>query len=145
MTGPAYLSIRLFWGSLVAPQVHRVQRITPEGLITNFAGNGTASSTGDGGLAQLAGVREPRAIAAAPDGSVYIGQGSPPVIRRVDPRGIITTVAGQEPVAGFGGSAPALTVGSIEDMEVAPDGPVLVLTIRSGQGFVIAIGTDDDL
>jgi RHS repeat-associated protein len=73
---------------------YRVRRVSPEGIITTFAGNGNTGSSGDGGPATSAQLYYPAGIALGPDGSVYISDVAAYVVRRVDPRGIITTVAG---------------------------------------------------
>ncbi|MNK94750.1 NHL repeat protein [compost metagenome] len=56
-----------------------------------IAGNGTRSNTGDGGPATAATLFMPRGIAAAPDGTIYIVSSSS--LRKVDPSGVISTVA----------------------------------------------------
>jgi RHS repeat-associated protein len=71
-----------------------VRRVGPDGLIRPFAGNGGASGYGgDGGPATAASFAHVNDAAVGPDGSVYISDGNE-VIRRVDPSGIISTVAG---------------------------------------------------
>ena len=55
---------------------HRVRKITPGGIITTIAGNGTAGFSGDGGLATSAQLNTPTGIAVDPAGNVYIGDGA---------------------------------------------------------------------
>ena len=74
---------------------HIVRRIdAATGVITTIAGTGESGYTGDGGPATEATLYEPYSLAIDSDGSVYIVDRLNAVVRRVDPNGIITTVAG---------------------------------------------------
>jgi sugar lactone lactonase YvrE len=72
---------------------NRVRLIT-HGVIVTIAGNGTAGLGGDGGKALSATLNTPQKIALASDGSVYIADRVNHRVRKVDPQGVITTVAG---------------------------------------------------
>ncbi len=63
-------------------------------VITTTAGNGTMGSGGDGGPATQAQLGTSPKIAIGPDGSLYIADAANHRIRRVNPEGLITTVAG---------------------------------------------------
>ncbi|HKC23945.1 MAG TPA: hypothetical protein VKF32_04340, partial [Thermoanaerobaculia bacterium] len=78
---------------------HRIRRVTPEGTISTFAGNGSDSISGDGGAATDAGLGSVRALALDGKGGLLFGslasgsQGSH--IRRVDlATRIVTSWAG---------------------------------------------------
>ncbi len=72
----------------------RVRRISREtGVITTVAGNGTLGTCGDGGPAIDACIYA-RNLVVAPDGTLFLGGWDG--VRRVDPSGTITTVAGPE-------------------------------------------------
>ena len=64
------------------------------GMMRRFAGTGEKGFTGDGGDARKATLSGPKGVSLAPDGSLYIADTENHAVRRVDPRGIITTVAG---------------------------------------------------
>lgn len=64
------------------------------GKMYRFAGTGEKGFTGDGGDARLAKLSGPKGVACAPDGSLYIADTENHAIRKVDARGVITTVAG---------------------------------------------------
>ena len=84
---------------------YRVRRVNPAGIITTIAGTGAAGYSGDGGPATAARLDDPRGLALDAAGNLYVSnaEGSPvPTVRRIDPAGIITTVAGGRP-AGFAG------------------------------------------
>ncbi len=64
------------------------------GRMTLFAGTGEKGFTGDGGPARLAKLSGPKGVALGPDGSLYIADTENHAIRKVDPKGVITTVNG---------------------------------------------------
>ncbi len=65
----------------------------PPGLY-NSVGIGEPGYEGDGGAAPLALLTLPAALTFGEDGSLYLADQGNHAIRRVDPRGIITTIAG---------------------------------------------------
>ena len=74
---------------------HIVRRVdAATGVITTIAGTGEPGYSGDGGPATEATMYEPYSLAIASDASVYIVDRLNAVVRKVDPYGIITTVAG---------------------------------------------------
>src|ERR1035441_3920857 len=76
-------------------QNNRVRKFAPGGNITTVAGNGKAGFSGDGGPAQQAQLNGPVSVALDASGNIYIADNNNGRVRRVDPSGIITTVAGQ--------------------------------------------------
>ncbi len=64
-----------------------------QGVITTVAGNGSNSSTGDGGAA-LSASFHPNGLTIDSQGNIYIADLAKSVIRKVNTAGIITTVAG---------------------------------------------------
>jgi trimeric autotransporter adhesin len=64
------------------------------GIISTYAGTGTASSTGDGGWAIYAALNNPSSIALDISGNLYIADTNNHLVRKVATNGIITTVAG---------------------------------------------------
>jgi DNA-binding beta-propeller fold protein YncE len=84
-SGALYLALR---------EGNAVQRRDAAGEFRPFAGSGEQGYSGDGGPAMSAKLAGPKGIALAPDGSLYIADTENHAIRRVDPKGIITTVAG---------------------------------------------------
>ncbi|WPB72979.1 kelch repeat-containing protein [Archangium violaceum] len=65
-------------------------------VVTTVAGNGAPGDTGDGGPAVRASLWNPRDVAFAPDGSMYIADTLNHRIRRMGPDGRISTVLGSE-------------------------------------------------
>lgn len=84
---------------------HRVRRISPQGVITTYAGTGTAGFSGDAGPAAQAQLNMPESLAIDAAGNLYIADTGNHRVRQVSPQGIITTVAGSDPGAGDNGPA----------------------------------------
>jgi RHS repeat-associated protein len=103
-----------------------VRRVGPDGIIRDFAGGGP-NFPGDGGLATQARLAFPLSVVVGRDGSVYIGDGNEsfagPRIRKVDPNGVITTVAGNGVAshAGDDGPATAASIGEPLGLAIGPD------------------------
>lgn len=72
---------------------NRVRKVLTSGVISTFAGNGTAGYSGDAGLATSAMISAPYAVALS-RGLLYIVEGGNNVIRVVYPNGNIGTEAG---------------------------------------------------
>ena len=71
-----------------------VRKVDPSGTITTVAGTGIGGWSGDGGPASQARITTPSGIAVDPDGSLFVTEYWAGRIRKVDPDGIITTIAG---------------------------------------------------
>ncbi len=83
---------------------HRIRRVDiATGLITTFAGNGSAGHSGDDGLAIDARMDKPRSVWAGAFGIVYIADTDNDCIRKIDASETITTVAGIGRSPGFSG------------------------------------------
>lgn len=67
------------WGN------HRIRRVSPDGIITTFIGDGIAGFSGEGESISKARVYYPAQVFAAPDGSLYIADSHNYRIRRVTP------------------------------------------------------------
>ncbi|MDO8184869.1 hypothetical protein Q5424_18175 [Conexibacter sp. JD483] len=104
--------------------------------IDTVAGSGTGGFAGDGGFAVRALLTSPSALAPFSGGEGYlIADTSNNRIRRVDPAGVITTVAGAGPCCGtsdpFAGNGVAATDASVRlnqprGVAIAADGSVLI-------------------
>ncbi len=79
---------------------HRI-RVVRDGMITTLAGTGKMGFSGDGGKATEAELNTPQKIVIANDGTVYIADRVNHRIRKVDVRGVISTIAGEGKPAGM--------------------------------------------
>ena len=99
----------------------RIRKITPTGIITTIAGNGTLGFSGDGGPATAA---EFYADGLNCDfaGNLYLGDWDNGRIRKVDAStGIITTIAGNGTFTTSGDGGPAVAAGLDIVTGAAPD------------------------
>lgn len=115
------------------PSTHRIRRVGPDGVITTYAGTGVGGFSGDGGAALQAQLREPRALAHAVDGSLFVADTANLRVRRIAATGTITTVAGNgsacaDPLAtcGDGGQATSAMFGAVRDVAVLPSRELLI-------------------
>ena len=102
--------------------IRKVSSLT--GLITTFAGTGTAGFTGDGGAATAARLNAPEAVHLNTAGDLYIADTGNNRIRMVNGAGIITTVAGNGTVgsAGDGGLATAAQLDTPRGLGISSTG-----------------------
>lgn len=73
---------------------HKIRKVDPSGIITTVCGTGLSGYSGDGGPAREARLSRPMDVAADSSGSLYIADSENHRVRKVDPMGVITTVAG---------------------------------------------------
>jgi hypothetical protein len=79
-----------------------VRKVTPAGVISVVAGNGTTGYSGDGGLATSAELNYPTGVAVDSSGNLYFSDANNNRIRKVSASGTISTVAGNG-IAGYSG------------------------------------------
>lgn len=106
----------------------RIWRVGKSGTLEVAAGNGNYEYSGDGGLAIEAGLKGPEGISFSDDGSLLIADGGDNRVRRVNPDGIIETVAGNGNYGYGGDGGPALDAEFAWpwDVEQAPDGSLFI-------------------
>jgi sugar lactone lactonase YvrE len=80
----------------------RIRRVSPTGTITTIAGDGQSGFSGDGGPAVQARFDSPISVAVDAGGGVLVADQNNNRVRRIDPSGTITTIAG-DGVKGFAG------------------------------------------
>ena len=100
----------------------RVRKVDASGNISTIAGTGAAGFSGDGGPATAAPVDGPTGVVLDSAGNLYIADTNNHRIRKMDPSGIISTIAGTGS-AGFGGDGGRATAAQINfPRDVALDG-----------------------
>ncbi len=117
VNGPAQMAMDAA-GDLYIADYHnqRVRMLTPAGMITTVAGNGTRSSTGNGGAATSATLDNPNSVALDPAGNLYITEEANHIRKVTAATGVISTVVGNG-TAGATGDGGAATAGEINTPE----------------------------
>ncbi len=116
-----------------------IRKITPAGVVTTLAGSAGISGTfdGTGGLSLF---NNPTGVAVDSAGNVFVADSGNATIRRINPAGTVTTIAGIPAISGFrdgaGSSAlfnqpQALVTSSTGQIFVADTGNALVRKIAS--------------
>ncbi|MBL8211411.1 MAG: hypothetical protein JNK87_11895 [Bryobacterales bacterium] len=104
---------------------HCVRQITEDGTISTKAGICVRSGfAGDGGPATEALLTRPLGLAVDSTGALFISDLGNRRIRRVDPDGIITTIAGTGVVGASGDNGPAIRaeIAVVDNIAFGPDG-----------------------
>lgn len=110
LTQPAGIAVDYSGNVYIAdPSNSVIRKVNPAGIITTFAGTGTAGYSGDNGPATKAQfqIGSPQGLAVDPAGNVYASDYQNHAIRKISNKGIITTIAGTgaPDYAGDGGPA----------------------------------------
>jgi large repetitive protein len=93
---PTGITVDGFGNHYIADQkANKIRKVTPAGVISTFAGTGTAGFSGDGGPATSAQISGPMDVLVDGAGFVYIADTGNNVVRMVDTDGKISTYMGQ--------------------------------------------------
>jgi sugar lactone lactonase YvrE len=92
---------------------NRVRKVDSDGIITTVAGKSGGGYSGDGGAATNANLNHPQGVTLDAVGALYVADYNNNRVRKVDPNGIITTVAGKGTV-GYSGEGGAATNASLK-------------------------------
>lgn len=97
-------------------------------IVVPVAGSGPQGDSGDGGPAIEARLAAPSGLAVAPDGTIFIADKLNERVRRVDPDGVITNVAGTGKAgsSGDGGPATNARLRRPERVALGPDGSLFI-------------------
>jgi sugar lactone lactonase YvrE len=95
LNGPSRLAVDGFGNLFIADEFgDRVRKVSPEGFITTVAGNGEKGFSPDGRAAIQTPLHWPSGVAVDWSGNLFIVESGNKLIRKVNPNGIITTLAG---------------------------------------------------
>ncbi|MEZ0184746.1 NHL repeat-containing protein, partial [Flavobacterium oncorhynchi] len=87
---PASVAIDVSGNVYVADQNnHKIRKITPAGAVTTFAGSTQGFADGIGSAAKFS---NPLGVAVDASGNVYVAESN--IIRKINPAGVVTTLAG---------------------------------------------------
>jgi sugar lactone lactonase YvrE len=99
---------------------NRIRKVSFAGIITTFAGNGTAAFSGDGGQATSASINNPGGVTVDAAGNLYIADWGNSRLRKASSTGVITTVAGNGN-ASYSGDGGQATSASLNPLGIALD------------------------
>ncbi len=129
----------------------RVRKVTAAtGIITAYAGTGTAGYTGDGGAATSARLRTPEGLTLDTNGDLYVADTGNDVVRKVAAAtGVITTYAGTGTAGFLGDGGPATSarldapegvdMGPLGDLYIADTGNRRVRRVQAASGLISTI------
>jgi streptogramin lyase len=100
----------------------RIRRVDRSGTITTIAGTGVPGYSGDGGPAVAAQFDGPRGVAGDGAGNLYVADDNNNRVRRIDPSGVVTTIAGTGSAEYSGDGGPARSAQLNHPRGVAVDG-----------------------
>lgn len=124
---------------------NKIRKVTAAtGIITTYAGTGTAGYTGDGGAATAARLSNPEGIALASNGNLYIGDTGNDAVRLVvAATGVISTVAGTgtSGSTGDGGAATAARLNAPQAVDLGPSGDLFIADTGNSKIRRVEVGT----
>jgi hypothetical protein len=143
LAGPSGLTMDITGSLLIAERIGRVRKVTPDGVITTVAGTSTGAggSPGDGGPATAAQLARPYDVAVDIAGNLFITESNRNRVRKVDPQGIITTVAGTGEIgfSGAGGPATAARLTGPSGVAVDAAGNLFITTVENPNERVLMV------
>jgi len=141
-------------GSLYVIHGSEILKITPDGVLSTWAGSGAGAKDGTGTAALFS---TPGGIAFAPSGDLYVADTGNHTIRRITPAAVVTTFAGKTGMAGtqcdfellssprsltvdFAGAIYVVNSGTTSICRVTPDGYIYSL-LGGGSMVGTVLGT----
>ena len=104
---------------------NNIRKVTPAGVVTTIAGNGTAGY--QNGKITASEFNAPAGIAIDKSGNLFVGDTNNNVIRKISATGSVTTYAGSGQAGAANGSLTAATFKSPQGLVVDPVGRIFVV------------------
>jgi len=120
---------------LSQPASHRIRRVRADGMISRFAGTGTAGFSGDGGAAVSAQLFNPQGLKVDASGNVYFADNQNHRVRKITAAGVISTVAGNgtQRFAGDSGAADQASLSGPADVAIDANGNLYIADLLNGR------------
>jgi sugar lactone lactonase YvrE len=120
------------------------------GVITTYAGSGTAGYSVDGGSATAAELGTPLGVAIDSSGNLFFADNGNELVRKVTSAGVISTVAGTAATAGYSGDGGLATaaeldspygvaVDSSDNVYIADSGNQVIRLVTNSTGFISTV------
>lgn len=155
LNAPQALAVDASGNLYIAEGINRIRKVSPDGIITTVAGNGSYGYSGDGGPATAAQIGQVNRLAVDKSGKLYLADNfifeddlnciymASLRVRMIGADGVITTVAGSGPVGFFGDGGPAsqAQLNSVGGLAANADGVLYIADgyrIRAVTGGIIA-------
>ena len=120
-------------GNLYIADPSWVQKVSPQGIITTVGGTGEMSLSGDEGPSTQAAICFPSSLAFDSRGNLFIADVCNNRIRKIDPSGIITTVAGS---GGTGYGRGSFDGDGGPATEASLNGPIHITVDQNGDLYI---------
>ena len=136
LTAPAAVAVDAVGNVYIAGSGNRVRVVSPTGMISAFAGTGAAGFAGDYGSATAAQLNNPKGLAVAPNGDLYIADTGNNVIRMVGAEaGVIRSVS----TPGLLNAPSGVALDKAGNLYIADTGNNVVREIGRYNGFVSSL------
>jgi hypothetical protein len=104
---------------------NRIRKITPDGIVTTFAGSGSGGAIVNG-TGTAAGFYSPYGITSDAAGNLYVGEYSNQAVRKISPAAVVTTLAGNGTAGNQNGTGSSATFNQPLGLAVDASGNVFV-------------------
>jgi serine/threonine-protein kinase len=108
-----------------------IRKISPDGVVTTFAGSGTAGAADGKGTA--ASFNNPADVALDAFGNVYVTDGNNNKIRKITPKGVVSMLAGSGAKGDSDGKGTAASFNSPNGMDLDASGNIYVADRRNNK------------
>lgn len=102
-----------------------IRKITPAGVVTTLAGNGTSGGTD--GVGSNATFSSPAGLTVDRKGNVYVAEHSGSRLRKISPTGVVTTLAGNGIIAWVDGTGTNTSFNYVGDVTIDSQGYIYVI------------------